>query len=87
MEILANLEEINRKTKDAIEVIYGQTNTTNQSAVKIREATEIITSIAEETNLLLPSKQQEQENRGGASQWWHLRYKNWRNSPMNRQNK
>ena len=52
MEILANLEEINRKTKDAIEVIYGQTNTTNQSAVKIREATEIITSIAEETNLL-----------------------------------
>lgn len=52
MEILENLEGINRKTKDAIEVIYGQTNTTNQSAVKIREATEIITSIAEETNLL-----------------------------------
>ena len=52
MEILENLEEINQKTKDAIEVIYGQTNTTNQSAVKIREATEIITSIAEETNLL-----------------------------------
>lgn len=52
MEILKNLEEINQKTKDAIGIIYGQTNTTNHSAVKIREATEIITSIAEETNLL-----------------------------------
>lgn len=52
MDILESLEEINRKTKDAIEVIYGQTNTTNQSAIKIHEATEFITSIAEETNLL-----------------------------------
>lgn len=51
-EILKDLGEINGKTKEAIEVIYEQTNTTNESAVKIREATAIITSIAEETNLL-----------------------------------
>lgn len=51
-QILSNLDEINEKTKEAIEVIYKQTNTTNESAVKIREATAIITSIAEETNLL-----------------------------------
>ncbi len=33
-------------------MIYEQTNTTNESAMKIREATTLITSIAEETNLL-----------------------------------
>lgn len=52
VEILKNLEAINQKTREAIEVIYQQTNTTNESATKIREATAIITSIAEETNLL-----------------------------------
>lgn len=51
-EILANLEQINEKSKEAIEIIYEQTNTTNESAVKIREATALITAIAEETNLL-----------------------------------
>lgn len=49
---LADLTEINRKTKEAIEIISGQTNTTNESALKIREATALITSIATETNLL-----------------------------------
>ena len=33
-------------------MIYEQTHTTNQSAQKIKEATNLITSIAEETNLL-----------------------------------
>lgn len=46
------LEEINRHATGAIQIIYEQTNTTNESALKIREATELITSIAEETNLL-----------------------------------
>lgn len=50
--ILSQLEEINNKTSQAIDVIYEQTNTTNESAMKIREATSLITSIAEETNLL-----------------------------------
>ena len=51
-KVLGALEEISNKTKKAIEEIYHQTNTTNRAAVKIREATVLITSIAEETNLL-----------------------------------
>lgn len=50
--ILVQLENINSKASEAIDVIYEQTNTTNESAMKIREATSLITSIAEETNLL-----------------------------------
>lgn len=49
---LKGLEEINDQAREAIDVIYEQTNTTNESAMKIREATSLITSIAEETNLL-----------------------------------
>lgn len=51
-ETLQNLEKINDQAREAIDVIYEQTNTTNESAMKIREATTLITSIAEETNLL-----------------------------------
>ncbi|MGN0278724.1 MAG: methyl-accepting chemotaxis protein [Lachnospiraceae bacterium] len=49
---LVELEKINTQAKEAIDIIYEQTNTTNESAMKIREATSLITSIAEETNLL-----------------------------------
>ncbi len=49
---LEELEQINIKAKESIDIIYEQTNTTNSSANKIREATALITSIAEETNLL-----------------------------------
>lgn len=49
---LLRLEEINKHAQEAIDIIYDQTNTTNESAIKIREATSLITSIAEETNLL-----------------------------------
>ena len=49
---LNELNGINQKAKTAIDVIYEQTNTTNESAMKIREATNLITAIAEETNLL-----------------------------------
>jgi len=51
-ETLNELKDINEKAKKSIDVIYEQTNTTNSSANKIREATALITSIAEETNLL-----------------------------------
>lgn len=51
-ETLQNLGKINDRAREAIDVIYEQTNTTNESAMKIREATTLITSIAEETNLL-----------------------------------
>lgn len=49
---LIQLEQINSQATEAIDTIYRQTNTTNESAMKIREATMLITSIAEETNLL-----------------------------------
>ncbi|MCM1262777.1 MAG: methyl-accepting chemotaxis protein [Butyrivibrio sp.] len=49
---LMQLEKINKHAQEAIDIIYEQTNTTNESAMKIREATSLITSIAEETNLL-----------------------------------
>lgn len=49
---LQDLNTINQKAMDAIDIIYEQTNTTNESAQKIREAITLITSIAEETNLL-----------------------------------
>lgn len=49
---LQQLREINDEVEKSIETITRQTNLTNDSAQKIRAATEIITSIAEETNLL-----------------------------------
>lgn len=50
--ILTALMKENEKTRESIDEIYRQTNTTNESALKIKEATAIITSIADETNLL-----------------------------------
>lgn len=52
MDILGDLSAVNQKTKEAMQVIYRQTNVTNESALKIKEATNLITDIAEETNLL-----------------------------------
>lgn len=49
---LDRMDEVNRKAQQAIELIYEQTNTTNDSAVKIKAATTLITTIAEQTNLL-----------------------------------
>ena len=46
------LNKTNQKVMQSIERIHEQTNTTNESAQKIQEATAIITSIADETNLL-----------------------------------
>ena len=50
--ILGKLMKENGHTIESIDEIYRQTNVTNESALKIKEATAIITSIAEETNLL-----------------------------------
>lgn len=49
---LKELDDINKRAIASIDVIYEQTNTTNASAMKIKEATNLISSIAEETNLL-----------------------------------
>ena len=51
-QLINELMQENGKTKESIEKIYRQTNITNESALKIKEATALITSIAEETNLL-----------------------------------
>lgn len=51
-EILHELRDINGQAKESIQVIYEQTNMTNESVQKIREATGLITAIAAETNLL-----------------------------------
>lgn len=50
--LLSELMQENERTRASIDEIYRQTHTTNESAMKIKEATAIITSIAEETNLL-----------------------------------
>lgn len=51
-QTMQTLDEINQQAIGSIEIIYDQTHTTNESAKKIREATNLITDIAEETNLL-----------------------------------
>ena len=51
-QILSELDKVNRRAEEYIDIIANQTNTTNESALKINEATKLITSIAEETNLL-----------------------------------
>ncbi len=52
IDILKDLHDINQQTKDAIMEIAEQTTRTNSSVVEIKKATDIITDIAEETNLL-----------------------------------
>ncbi|MQN00883.1 MAG: methyl-accepting chemotaxis protein [Lachnospiraceae bacterium] len=52
ISIIGELGDTNDRTKQTIEQIAEQTKTTNESAGKIREATAIISNIADETNLL-----------------------------------
>ncbi|MDE7177013.1 MAG: methyl-accepting chemotaxis protein [Lachnospiraceae bacterium] len=52
VDTLANLRKINDEVENFIEEIRMQTNRTNDSVQQIYQATSIISSIAEETNLL-----------------------------------
>lgn len=52
MNIVNDLTKSNQKTQEAVGRIGEQIRTTNESANKISEAIQIISSIAEETNLL-----------------------------------
>ncbi len=52
IKTLQTLGDINEQAKNAVEQINKQTLTTNESVLKIRDAAQLITSIAEETNLL-----------------------------------
>lgn len=49
---LQELTDISGKARESIDLIYHQTNNTNESALKIREATDMIAFIAEQTSLL-----------------------------------
>lgn len=51
-DTLHELQDINGQARESIQIIYEQTNMTNESVQKIREATSLITAIATETNLL-----------------------------------
>lgn len=64
MNTLDELNVINEKTKLEIDTIYRQTNETNDFALKIQEAADIITSIANETNLLSLNASIEAERAG-----------------------
>ncbi|MCR4903939.1 MAG: methyl-accepting chemotaxis protein [Butyrivibrio sp.] len=50
--ILKKLGEVNEKTKSAVDAMYEQTAQTNQSADQISKASELISTIATQTNLL-----------------------------------
>lgn len=49
---LRELHNISERTKDSVVLVQNQTNLTNRSAQEIREATDLITDIASQTNLL-----------------------------------
>lgn len=51
-KFMQELGEANEQTVNAFSQVARQTHTTNESVQKIREATELITSIASQTNLL-----------------------------------
>ena len=51
-EILQELGEVNEKTKIAVDAMYEQTAQTSHSADQIAQASELIASIATQTNLL-----------------------------------
>lgn len=50
--IMKNLITISQENKEAVDNVRSQTDLTNQSALEIRQATEIIAGIAGQTNLL-----------------------------------
>lgn len=49
---LRELHDISERTKTSVVLVQNQTNLTNRSAQEIREATDLITDIASQTNLL-----------------------------------
>lgn len=51
-ETLDDLIKISKESKDAIQIVYEQTNLTNQSVNEIQLAADVITDIADQTNLL-----------------------------------
>lgn len=51
-DTLKGLSDISSKTKESVKIVFEQTNATNESANNIKTATDVITDIAAQTNLL-----------------------------------
>ncbi|PXV89473.1 methyl-accepting chemotaxis protein [Lachnotalea glycerini] len=49
---LTELFDISQKTKESVDTVQDQTNITNESAIQIQAATDLIADIASQTNLL-----------------------------------
>jgi methyl-accepting chemotaxis protein len=49
---LFELTQISQKTKESVDLVQAQTNVTNESALQIQSATDLIADIASQTNLL-----------------------------------
>lgn len=49
---LFELTQISQKTKESVDLVQAQTNITNESAMQIQSATDLIADIASQTNLL-----------------------------------
>ena len=87
---IEELQKINQKTRESMDMIYNQTNTTNSSAQRIKEATALITEIAEETNLLSLNASIEAARAGEQGRALLLlqdRFRSLQNSRMNQQDR
>lgn len=51
-DTLTELSRISKKTEESVKMVFEQTNATNESANNIKTATDVITDIASQTNLL-----------------------------------